>query len=197
MWPLLLCSLLSLTVVLERVIFWWKESGKRNLKLIEDIFALTEKGDFEAAYALKAENPDLTARVFMSGLAHRDHGLSEIMTIAAEEGIARMKRGLDVLDTIITLAPLLGILGTVIGIIESFDLLGKSGIENPKAVIGGIAQALITTAAGLTIAIISLIPFNTLTSKIQKTTKGLENDATRFEVAYKKGLEARNKKIKL
>ena len=114
------------------------------------------------------------------------------MQVAAENEIARMKRGLNVLDTIITMAPLLGILGTVLGIIESFDLLGMSGIEDPKAVTGGIAQALITTATGLSIALATLVPFNYLVSRVQKATKGLENVTTRFEVAYRRGLEDRH-----
>ncbi len=73
------------------------------------------------------------------------------------------------LDTMITVAPLLGILGTVIGIILSFDMLAVAGIENPQAVTGGIAQALITTATGLTIAILAVIPFNYFNVKVEGT----------------------------
>ncbi len=100
-----------------------------------------------------------------------------------------MKRGLSVLDTIITLSPLLGILGTVAGIIISFDLLGAAGLEDPTAVTGGIAQALITTATGLAIAIVALLPYNTLTRKVEKVTRHLEQLITFYEVTVQKGIE--------
>jgi len=189
MWPLLLCSLISLTISIERLIFWYKMGRRNNGRLSDDIFRHTEKGDFEVAHSAGSGSPDVAAIVLVSGLVHRDYGLRESMQVAAENEIARMKRGLNVLDTIITMAPLLRILGTVLGIIESFDLLGMSGIEDPKAVTGGIAQALITTATGLSIALATLVPFNYLVSKVQKATKYLENVTTRFEVAYRKGLE--------
>ena len=80
------------------------------------------------------------------------------MEVQASQEIVRMKRGLGILDTIITLAPMLGILGTVTGIIQSFDLLGSSGVEDPTGVTAGIAEALITTAAGLLIALAAVIP---------------------------------------
>ena len=188
MYPLLLCSLISLTVTIERLLFWWRASKRRNEALINRIFDITEKGNFESAISAGQGAVDLVVRVLTSGLTQRDHGLRESMEVAASEEIDRAKRALAALDTIITLAPLLGILGTVLGIIESFDLLGASGIEDPKAVTGGIAQALITTAAGLSVAIATLIPFQYLVSKVQKTTRYLENIITQFEVVYKKGL---------
>ena len=192
MWPLLLLSVTSLTISIERALFWWRARQKKDDSVIEDIFRLTEKGDFEAAVSAGRESPDIVAEVLVSGLEHRDYGLAETMQVTAEDEIVRMKRGLDVLDTIITMAPLLGILGTVLGIIESFDLLGASGIEDPKAVTGGIAQALLTTAAGLSVALLTLVPFNYLAARVQRATKHLESLTTRFEVAYRKGLEREN-----
>ena len=113
--------------------------------------------------------------------------MRESIEIAAEDEMERMKQGLNVLDTIITLAPLLGILGTVLGIISSFELLGDSGIEDPKAVTGGIAQALITTAAGLSIALVTLVPFNYFVAKVNKAAKEINKMTARFEAAYQKG----------
>ena len=187
MWPLLFCSLVSLTISVERGLFWWRRDRRKNDKLIEDILSHTEKGDLNAALSIGNDTPAPVARILVSGLVHRDYGLRESMEAAAVNEIEWMKRGLNIMDTIITMAPLLGILGTVLGIIESFDLLGMSGIEDPKAVIGGIAQALITTAAGLLVAIITLMPFNYLVAKVQKTTRYLENITSRFEVAYRRG----------
>ena len=126
-----------------------------------------------------------------AGLAHRNYGLVQSLAAAAMQEIEKMKRNLSVLDTIITLAPLLGILGTVSGIIVSFDLLGDAGIEDPKAVTGGIAQALLTTAAGLAIAIVALLPYNAFTRKVEKVTRYLEQLATCYEVTVLKGMELR------
>jgi biopolymer transport protein ExbB len=137
--------------------------------------------------SLRDSDPDAVSRVLLAGIAERDHGLKESMEVAAADEIARMKRGLPVLDTIITMAPLLGILGTVIGIIGSFDLLGRSGIQDPKAVTGGIAQALITTATGLAVALVTLVPFNYFVARVQQATKILEKTATCFEIACRKG----------
>lgn len=98
-----------------------------------------------------------------------------------------MKKGMAILDTIITMAPLLGILGTVTGIIKSFDLLGAMQMEDPRGVATGIAEALLTTAAGLIIALGTLLPFNYFISRIQQESRRLEQLATQFEVAYRKG----------
>ncbi len=190
MYLLLACSVVSLTVIIERAVFWIRETRRRNWKVIDDIFDFTEKGEYSKAISLGGDSVDLAARVLIAGLAHREYGLRESMEVAAEEAVARMKRRLTVLDTIITLAPLLGILGTVLGIIQSFDLLEMSGIQEPRAVTGGIAQALITTAVGLSIAIGTLIPFNYFVSRVRRLTKYLETVATSFEVAYRKGMRS-------
>jgi len=188
MWPLLFCSILSVTVIIERAIFWWRMGGRSSNGAARDIIERTAKGDFDGAVSIAEGSSDSTALVLGAGLAERVHGLTESMQVAAEAAIGRMKRGLNILDTIITMAPLLGILGTVLGIIQSFDLLGQSGIEHPKAVTGGIAQALISTAAGLSVALVTLVPFNMFVTRVQSATSHLENVTTRLEVAYRKGL---------
>ncbi len=187
MWPLLACSVVSLAVVIERAVFWLRQGRGRDEAMVERLLREAEQGRFDQAAAIGAEARDQAARVLAAGLAHRDWGLAEAMEVAAEEELRAMRRGMAILDTIITLAPLLGILGTVVGIIVSFDLLGTRGIEDPKAVTGGIAQALLTTAAGLTVAILTLLPFNYFASRVREATRRLENAATRLEVAYRKG----------
>ena len=189
MWPLLACSMIALAIVIERAVFWLQLSMRKNQKLINRIFTLTEAGQFEEAITAAKESPCLVCRILTSGLAHRNYGLVQSLEAAALFEIEKMKRFLSILDTIITAAPLLGILGTVSGIIISFDLLGDSGIDDPKAVAGGIAQALITTATGLSIAIITLLPYNALTRKIEKVTRHLEQLMTCYEVTVQKGQE--------
>jgi biopolymer transport protein ExbB len=192
MWPLLLCSIMSLTISIERILFWRREKRRRDNNRLEKIFRQTEAGDHHSVLHnshARTDEIDFSSRILISGLANQDYGLRESMEVAAEDEIERMKRGLDILDTIITMAPLFGILGTVLGIIDSFDLLGHSGIEDPKAVTGGIAQALITTAAGLTVALMTLLPFNYLVAKVKKETREINKIMLRFEAAYRNGLK--------
>ena len=108
------------------------------------------------------------------------------MEAAAADEVKKMERYMGILDTIIMVAPLLGILGTVVGIIFSFDMLGESGIGDPRAVTGGIAQALISTASGLTIAITTVLPFNYFTSRIDSAAQAIEKYATSLEIVYEK-----------
>ena len=108
------------------------------------------------------------------------------MESAAAEEVSHMKRFMGVLETMITVAPLLGIFGTVIGIIISFEALGVTGIDDPVAVTRGIAQALITTASGLGIAIFVVFPYNFFNSRIEKAITIIEKYATSLEIVYQK-----------
>ncbi len=185
-WPLLACSVLSLTIILERIVSGWLRSRRARPSSIEIILALTVSGDLDGAAALGRDSDDPHVRVLAAGLKHHGHGLIEAMQLASQDEIRKMKRGLGVLDTIITLAPLLGILGTVLGIIESFELLGEFEIAPPREVVGGIAQALITTAAGLTVAVLTLVPFNFFVAQVQEQARKLEHVSTEFLLAYRK-----------
>ncbi len=122
--------------------------------------------------------------MIVSGILHREYSMIKAMEASAADEINRMQKFMGGLDTMITIAPLMGILGTVIGIISSFDMLGTSGIENPQAVTGGIAQALITTATGLSIAIITVFPYNYFNSRIKRAAGIMEKYATSFEIVY-------------
>jgi biopolymer transport protein ExbB len=190
MYPLLACSLISLTVIIERTFFWMREDMRRNRRLVEEVLELCRKGDWEEVRIKVAGSLDHVIRVMVSGILHREFSMTKAMESAAAEEIGRMKRYLGVLDTMITVAPLLGILGTVIGIITSFEMLGSTGIDHPEAVTGGIAQALITTAAGLSIAILSLLPFNYFNSRVDRAANDIEVYATSLEIVYGKLLQA-------
>ena len=193
MWPLILCSIVSLAITIERIFFWFGQNRRRSKDTIKQIFLLTERGQFKQATKLAMSTYDVTVRMLLAGLKNKAYGLKENMEASAADLIDRMKRGLKILNTIITMSPLLGILGTVIGIIESFNILGIQGIGNPKDVIGGMAQALITTAVGLSIALITLVPYNYFIHRVQKTAKNIEQTGTLFETACKKGLENESK----
>jgi biopolymer transport protein ExbB len=186
MYPLLICSLISVAVIVERIIFWLNAERGRDTLLIRDILQMAAKNQYEKAAQQARGSQDYIARILLEGIVHRSYSLSQALAMGAEEEIKRMRRNLTILDTIITLAPLLGILGTVMGIIDSFHLLGAAGIESPRVVTEGIAQALITTATGLAIAIMTLIPYNYFLSRIERSTREIEKFASSLELTFER-----------
>ncbi|MBW1702706.1 MAG: MotA/TolQ/ExbB proton channel family protein [Deltaproteobacteria bacterium] len=186
MYPLLACSIIALTVIIERSLFWVIEGMRGNRALLDRILQLCQKGDWDGVKEKVAESKDFVTRVLVTGILHRDFSMTKAMESAAAEEIKRMRRYMAVLDTMITVAPLLGIFGTVLGIIMSFELLGASGIEHPQAVTAGIAQALITTASGLGIAILSVFPYNYFNSRVENAVLTIEKYATSLEIVYEK-----------
>ena len=184
MYPLIACSVISLTVILERALFWIRNKRNVDGRLVDQVLDLARTREYEKIKQSTQGSADYVVRVLVCGLVHKDYSLSKAMEMAAIEEIKRMKRYLPVLDTMITAAPLLGILGTVIGIIHSFDMLGRAGIQDPQAVTSGIAQALLTTAAGLLIAIFTLFPYNYFMSKVEKAGIRIEKYATSLELLH-------------
>jgi biopolymer transport protein ExbB len=186
MYPLVLCSLVALTFIIERSLFWFRQARGRNQKVVDQLLDLAEKERYDEIAGLSQGATDYLARMLYCGIVHREFSLKDALAMAAEEEIKRMQKHLVILDTIVTLAPLLGILGTVLGIIQSFDLLGSTGIEHPQAVTAGIAQALVTTATGLAIAIFTLIPFNYFQSRVEDAVRLLEKYGTSLEIVWNK-----------
>lgn len=186
MYPLLLCSVLSLTVVLEKAIFWLREDRHRDQELVNEVLELCRVGDWEGVRAKTAGSRDYVIRILVTGILHRDFSMAKAMETSAADEVKRMRRYLGLLDTMITVTPLLGIFGTVLGIISSFEVLGQMGIQHPQAVTGGIAQALITTAAGLGIAIFSVFPYNYFSSRVENAVLNIEKYATSLEIVYEK-----------
>ncbi len=190
MYPLLGCSLIALTVILERLIFWLVEDRRRNRALVEDVLALCQRGDWGAVRKRAAGSKDYVARILINGILHKEFSMTKAMESAAADELRRMRRNLGTLDTMITISPLLGIFGTVIGIIVSFDVLGSNAIEDPQAVTGGIAQALITTASGLGIAILSVPLFNYFNSRVDDAALTIEKYATSLEIVHERWRES-------
>lgn len=186
MYPLLICSIISLTVIIERSIFWIRRDRERNQDLVNEVLELSRKGDWESVREKTVESRDFIIRILVTGILHREFSMAKAMETAASEEVRRMRRYLGVLDTMITVAPLLGIFGTVLGIINSFEILGVSGIEHPRAVTAGIAQALLTTAAGLGIAILSVFPYNYFNSRVENAALHIEEYATSLEIVHEK-----------
>jgi biopolymer transport protein ExbB len=182
MWPLLLTSLVALTVVFERLTFLIRERVNRQPRVVEDIFAAVERGDLDAAERKGAGSRDFVARTLTQALHHRDISYSNALLAAANLELQRFNRGISPLDTIVTLAPLEGLFGTVTGMIHAFGLLGASELGAPTAITGGIAEALIATAFGLVIAMVALLPFNYLNARLEQARHEIETASAQLEM---------------
>jgi biopolymer transport protein ExbB len=181
MWPILIVSIIGLTVVIERIFWWSARWFRRDPKRIEKVFTAIENGDTAEASRLSRATRDPVLRMMWNGLNHQHASLQGALQVAAGIEIKRAGRFLVVMDTLVTLAPLLGLLGTITGLIRSFSFLGNEELA-VQAVTGGIAEALIATACGLGIAIFALIPFNLFTSRVSNLEFELQTAATNLEV---------------
>jgi len=158
MWPLLVLSMWAATVVVERLLFWWRERRRPAADAIEELLA-SGNGDLDPASRLE-------------------------LLLDAEQ--RRLERGMGTLDTIFAAAPMLGILGTVLGVIGAFDALAARANPDPMAVTGGISEALITTASGLVIALAVLFPYGVFRARISVRLSELDA-AARSHLASRGG----------
>jgi biopolymer transport protein ExbB len=186
MYPLLACSIIVMTVIIERIFFWIGMDMRRDKPLVDDVLELCRAGNWETVREKTKGSKDYIIRILITGILHREFSIAKAMETAAADEIKRMRKYMGVMDTMITVAPLLGIFGTVIGIIASFEALGSAGIGDPQAVTSGIAQALITTATGLGIAILSVFPYNYFNSRVESAALTIEKYATSLEIVYEK-----------
>jgi biopolymer transport protein ExbB len=184
MWPILICAAVTVAVVGERTFWWLREKGRRDPQKLEKVLAALENGDVPAAFQLTQNSQDPIVRMIGRGLAHVGHLHSSLLgalQLAAGVELKRAGRFLVVMDTMVTLAPLLGLLGTVTGLMRAFLNIGSAELA-VSAVTGGIGEALIATACGLGIAIFSLVPYNFFSSKVAQLQFELETAATNVEV---------------
>ena len=177
--PLLICFILAVAVTIERFYFF----RCLNVKIFaEEVLAFVNKGEMSKALNLSKNSSEPLARVLTAGIDNRSNSAKAMEAEGISE-VATMKRGLPVLDTIITLSPLLGLLGTIVGMINSFHIMAASGLGEPHAVTGGVAEALIATATGISIAVIALIPYNYFLARIERESEAIEHYASRLELA--------------
>ena len=191
--PLMLCSVISVAVLIERHVKIAKAQTdvSRAVQRAED--ALFE-GDPERAIEILDKNPTPVTRVLSAGLRSRHLGERGAERAMEEQGIretSQLTRRLGSLDTIITIAPLLGLLGTVTGMISAFHVIAtKEGIGTPTAITGGVAEALIATATGLAIAIFTLVGYNHLQERIKSVVAEIETRGTAMINALAEAREA-------
>ncbi len=185
MLPLALCSIVSVTIIIDRLFFF---RGLRAENRAEEVIGLVRKGSLDEALRIAGMTASREGqhvpvmKVLSAGLAHTFDPTGAMESAATAE-VSAMKRGLVALDTIITLSPLLGLLGTIIGMISAFNIMATAGLGQPHAVTGGVAEALVCTAAGISVAVVSLVPYNYFLSRVEGETDVIENYATRLELA--------------
>jgi biopolymer transport protein ExbB len=181
MWPILICSLVAVAVVGERTFWWMRERQKRDPQKMEQLLAALENSDVATALKTAEGSDDPVIRTIHRGLSHVHTSLQGALQLAAGIELKRAGRFLTVMDTLVTLAPLLGLLGTVTGLMRAFLNVGNAELS-VTAVTGGIGEALIATACGLGIAIFALIPYNFFSARVTQLQFELETAATNVEV---------------
>ena len=179
MWPLLALSILALTVIFWR---WWalRQATADVPAFIRDLRASLVKADVSGAIAACERHKGPVAAIVKAGLlrfGRRHDEVERALQDASAHELAMLERGLPVLATVAMIAPLLGFLGTVTGMINSFEALASVGLNNPAAVAQGISQALITTAAGLMIAIPVQMAYNYFVTNVNTLVRNMESAA--------------------
>jgi len=173
MWPILVLLILALAVTLERVLWWFSLRRRVKQRVLNASFDAISAGEFEKAIQLTSHSNDPFLRTLNEGLRHANTSMLGAMQICASDELEGGERMQWVLGTLITLAPLMGLLGTITGIMRSFSFVGDEQLAASK-VSGGIAEALIATACGLCIAMFCLIPFNYFNRRISRFRSQLE-----------------------
>lgn len=173
MWPLLFMSMVATTLVLERLWFWTVTNRSGRLAKVEEMGRLVRQGQPDGARALAETDGSIYGLVVIKLL---EEPVNEAMALALiESQRSRLERFMPTLSTIITASPMLGILGTVFGIISSFQILSsQSTLTDPSDVGKGIAEALLTTAVGLIVAIMVLFPYNAFRAQVDRSLGRIE-----------------------
>jgi biopolymer transport protein ExbB len=174
MYPIVAVLVVAVAVILERIVWWSIQTARRDSGKLDKVYAAMEQGNIPGAINLARGSKDPLVRTVWHGLNHEHASVEGALQIASGLEIQRAARFMSVMDTTITLAPLLGLLGTVTGIMGSFNFVGQADLA-PAKVSGGIAEALIATACGLGIAIFTLVFFNFFNARVARLQFELES----------------------
>lgn len=182
MWPLILCSIGAAAIILERL---WTLQDKRVLppELARKVWQLVEADQINDKVIAALEQNSPLGRVLAAGLASRHRPRTIVMERLEDTGrhvVYELERFLNTLGTIAVISPLLGLLGTVTGIIHSFNAIEAGGVGDPRMLSGGIAQALIATAAGMCVAIPALFSYRYLRGRVDRIVIEMEKEAIRL-----------------
>jgi biopolymer transport protein ExbB len=193
MWPILMCSVIALAIIAERL---WALHERRVMppELMRKVWQLVDAGQVNDKVVAALEQNSVLGRLLAVGLNNRHRSreiLMERLEDAGRHAVHDLERFLNTLATIAGVSPLLGLLGTVTGIIKAFNALAAGGIGDPRALSSGISEALVTTAAGLCVAIPALIAFRYLRGRVDGLVVQMEKDVVRFADALEARAEAK------
>lgn len=178
--PLLICSVIALAVSLERI-WYFLRTRVDSEDLMEEVKLALQQGKILEAVQIAKRTPGQVASLLAAGIAYHDRSREEVKERLEEVGreeLYNMERRLVILESITSIAPLLGLLGTVTGIIRTFQVLGVSrGLSSPAEISLGIAEALLTTAAGLIIAIPTLAVHHWIVNTIERRVADMNRRA--------------------
>lgn len=193
MWPLLGFSILATALIIERALFWAKVTRRQD-RVIREVLVMYRRSP-RAAFAKLQQNPDLPiSRIFLAAL-ELDQATPEEFRLALESAaqaeLPLLKRFNTVFETVISVAPLLGLLGTILGLIDSFAALriGDVGASNAVGVTGGISEALISTASGLVVAIFTLLFANMFRGLYLRQMAVIQEYGGQLELLYRRHYE--------
>jgi len=182
MWPIMLCSIVAAAIILERL---WTLQDRRVLPpdLMQKVWKLVESHQINDKVILALEHNSPLGRLLAAGLQNRHRPRDVLMERLEDTGrhvVYELERFLNTLGTIAGVSPLLGLLGTVTGIIKAFNAINAGGAGDPRMLSGGIAEALVATAAGLCVAIPSLIAYRYLRGRVERIVVEMEKNALRL-----------------
>lgn len=190
MWPLLICSVLAIALIIERGVFWYRIYSRQQ-RLLREVIKLYRHEPTLVPAKLKQYRDVPMARIFLSAVELEDPNPEEFrlaLESEAQAEIPSLKRFSNIFDTIIALSPLLGLLGTVLGLINSFSSLnlGDIGGTSGAGVSAGISEALVSTAAGLIVAISTLVFANIFRGLYQRQMALIQEYGGQMELIYRR-----------
>ncbi len=186
MWPIIVCSIVAAAIILERL---WTLQEKRVIPrtLTDKVWKLVETRTLTDRHITALEHNSPLGRVLASGLLNHDRGreiMKEVIEDTGRHVVHELERFLNALGTIAAITPLLGLLGTVTGMIEAFEAITAQGVGDARVLSGGIGEALITTAAGLIVAIPALIGYRYLRGRVDALVVEMEKEAIKLVRAF-------------
>ncbi len=188
MWPILATFFLALCVLLDRAVWWLRLRATLRLTQQDQARTAIGIGDFATAWQLSQNTRDPFLKNLGEGMAHAHTSMLAAMQLDATHLIEKSEARMWIISTLITLAPLLGLFGTVVGIMGSFSFVGAEQLA-PAKVSGGIAVALIATACGIAIAILCLLPYNFFRKRVAVLRAAFERWINHTELLVKSAKE--------
>jgi biopolymer transport protein ExbB len=176
MYPIFICSLIAVTIFFDRM-FYLKSVKTKSNRFVLRVKNLVKKGSIELAISACRKSPTPISKIMLAGLMKFGQGrdeMKEAIEDSANQEIPVLERNLSTLSTIGNITPLLGLLGTVFGMVKAFNVIAVMGVGKPEALAGGISEALLTTAFGLSIAIPTIVVYNYLSHRVDKLIREME-----------------------